>query len=288
MKRILQNLFGTLMVLILAVSAAYSANFAGFRDALPPPSRTVNAGAIDRDPSTANDNENVSSLRSFPWWAPVEEFEGSGDTTTDRFEIDEFALQWRAVWKCLSGERLVVTARRPNGDVAGQPLVDDDCPAEGTGLSVEAGEFTLGVEADGAWELVIEEQVDVPLVEPLTPEMDKGRVIASAEIYDMDRKGEGTLAVYRLKDGSHMLRLEDFYISPNVDLEIDVSALKRPETTDEFFEARYEEIALMPVTTGSINYKIPDSIDLKDWQSIVVWCEPLHIAYAGATLDMES
>lgn len=287
MKLVFQNVFGTLMVLILAASAAYSANFAGFRDALPPPSRTVAAGAIDRDPSTANSNDGASSLRSFPWWAPVAEFEGTGDTTTDEFAIDEFALQWRASWKCDSGERLSAAARRPEGEVVGQPLVDDECPAEGAGLSVESGEFALQVEADGAWELVIEEQVDVPLVEPLTPEMEDGRVVATAEIYDMDRKGEGTLAIYRLKDGSHMLRLDDFYISPNVDLEIDVSALKRPETTDEFFEARYEEIALMPVTTGSINYKIPDSVDLKDWRSIVVWCEPLHIAYAGATLDFE-
>lgn len=284
MRRTLGNIVGAAMVLLLAASAAYSANFRGLRDAIPPPASRVDAGAIDRDPTTQNDGAGETSLRSFPWWTEVATFSGEGSTTTDDFSIDPFALQWRAVWTCESGE-LFVQARRPNGDVAGQPLADDGCPAEGDGLSVEVDDFVLDIEAKAAWEVVVEEQVDVPLVEPLTAEMQKGRVVATGRLYDMDRRGNGSVAIYRLPDGSHMLRLEDFYVTPNVDLEIDVSVAKRPLNTLEFTSQRFERVAMMPTTTGSINYEVPRSIDLKDWKSVVIWCEPLHLAYSGATLQ---
>lgn len=272
------------MVVILAASAAYSANFRGFRDRVPPPATRVNAGPVDRDPDTPGGPSSATSLRSSPWWAPVTKFSGTGSTTTDQFSIQPFALQWRADFSCEAGH-LLVQPQRPSGEAVDQPLIDESCPSEGSALAVSVDEFALRVEATGGWDLVIEEQVDVPLVEPLTPEMEKGRVVARSEIYSMDRRGEGEMAVYRLRDGSFMLRLEDFYISPNVDLEIDVSALERPKTTEDFDSAPYEQIALMPVTTGSINYEVPRSIDLQEWGSIVIWCQPLHIAYAAATLN---
>lgn len=272
------------MVLVLAASAAYSANFRGFRDAVPPPSTRVNAGPLDRDPNTAGGAAGASSLRSFPWWAPVTTLAGSDSTTTESFTIDEFALQWRANFTCESGN-LLVHAERPSGEALGPPLIDEECPTDGTALSVAVGDVALRVETESSWGLVIEEQVDVPLVQSPTAEMQKGRVIATGEIYSMDRRGEGTMAIYRLRDGSLMLRLEDFYMSPNVDLEIDVSSAPRPKTTEDFDRSRYEQVALMPVTTGSINYEVPRSIDLDNWRSIVIWCEPLHIAYAAATLE---
>lgn len=284
MRRNFRTLLGNLLVLVLAASAAYSANFRGFRDAVPPPATRVNAGPIDRDPRSSTGPATSSSLRSFPWWAPVATFSGHGPTTTRGFSIDPFALQWRASFTCESGV-LAVQAQRLSGELIGHPLVEESCPTNGNGLSVALGEMALRVEATAPWELVVEEQVDVPLVEPLTPEMEKGRVVATGQIYSMDRRGEGTMAVYRLPDRSLMLRLEDFYISPNVDLEIDVSTMERPKTTEDFDRSKYEQVALMPVTTGSINYKIPSTIHLEEWRSIVIWCEPLHLAYAAATLE---
>lgn len=284
MKRsLLQSVLGTLMVLILGFSAAYSANFAGFRDALPPPSRFVAAPAIDRDSGTTTRIAEGDSLRSFPWWAPVADFSGTGPTQTDPFTIDRFALQWRVRASCREGS-LQVVAARPNGGALAPPLTETDCPSDAIGISVDNGEISLNVEADAPWDLVVEQQVDVPLVEPPTPEMIDGRVIATAKLYGMERRGEGTMAVYRLKDGSVMIRLEDFFVSPNIDLELDVSAHPRPMTADEFTAADRERVALMPVTTGSINYEVPEEIEIEAWRSLVIYCEPLDIAYAGAPL----
>lgn len=280
----LKNLLGTAIVFVLAASAAYSANFAGFRDALPPPSRYVNAGAIDRDPATEADGARTRSLRSFPWWATVAAFDGNGPVTTDRFSIDTFALQWRVNWSCELG-RMTIEARRDGSDPVHPALADTTCPSEAVGVSVEPGSFALFVETQGRWEATVEQQVDVPLVEPLTAEMSQGRVVATGALYDMDRRGSGMLAIYRLRDGSHMLRFEDVYVTPNVDLEIHVSSVGRPTSSDGFTRAGHEHVAMMPVTTGSINYEIPDHVDLADWRSIVIWCEPLQLAYAGATLE---
>lgn len=50
----------------------------------------------------------------------------------------------------------------------------------------------------------------------------------------MDQSGTGAVTIYRLADGSAALRLDDFFVTPNVDLEIHLSPLEAPQTTDEF------------------------------------------------------
>lgn len=283
MKQKLATVAGGLMVALLAVSAAYSANFRGFRDALPPPATRLPVQQVSGGLEGAG-SVDVSILRSSPWWDRVTTFSGNGSAITGTFSIDPSALQWRVGWTCEAGS-LQVQPHRPSGEPIGQAPIDDDCPSEGIGLSIGVDEIELRVEATAEWELTIEQQLDLPLVEPPTPEMEAGELIATGELYPIERKGEGKLEVYRLRDGSLQMRLEDFYVSPNVDLEIEVSSLAEPRSTDGFFEAPHEHVAMVPITTGSINYDVPDTIDLDRWRSIVIWCEPLHIAYAAATLE---
>jgi hypothetical protein len=44
------------------------------------------------------------------------------------------------------------------------------------------------------------------------------------------------------------------------------------------------QIASLKSTLGSQNYVLPASVDEGSIRSIVIWCEPVRIAYAAATL----
>lgn len=276
---------GPVIVAVMGVSALYSGNTFGIRDRFPPPASFVTGRAPSGPEAGDATGEAGTQLRSQPWWQHVRTFTGNGSATTEAFDVDDRALQWRVGFRCQRG----TLAIRPL-DAAGRPLrralAETPCPKEGTGFSIQAGRFGLSVEADGPWEAEVSQQVDVPLVEPPSPDVSAGRaaLVASGTFYDMDRHGRGTLGIHRFPDGSLEIRLEDFFVTQNSDLEIDLSDLPAPKTTAEFVRGDAQHIAFLKATVGSMNYRIPPEVDLDRARSVVIWCDPLKLAYTGAAL----
>lgn len=270
----------------LAASAGFGGNLFGVRDQLlgtgtPPPRPAAVSRATDGAAAAvtaARPQETL--LRSQPWWQEVTVLQGDGATATAPFTIDGVAIQWRATWVCRSGS-LTVAAGSDS-----EPLVDEDCPGTGSGYSTTTGPTSLGVEADGPWELRIEQQIDVPLVEPPLPAMTAAGTVtqSTGSFYRMDQSVEGTVTIYRLADGEHALRLDDFFVTPNIDLEIRLSPLEAPGTTEEFMSAPSTWVAPLDVTAGSMNFTVPPDVEPSEYRSVVIWCPLIDSAYAAATL----
>ena len=277
---------GALILLVMAASAAYGGGFFGRRERFSPPSSSTSASpfgtAVDQDTATAPD----VSRRSQPYWVPVRRFQGTGPLTTPAFAIDRRALQWRVRWRCERGA-FRIQPQRPSGEAYGRQLAGADaCPKAGVGQSVAPGQFKFDVRAEGAWQAQVEQQVDVPLSERPTPAMSSpdSRVMASGRFYGIDEKGVGRVKIYRERDGSTSLRLDGFYVTPNIDLEIRFSELKRPESTRQVARAPFKDIVFLKATSGSMNYRIPRGVLSDRVRSVVIWCEITSNAYAAATL----
>lgn len=270
-----------LALLALAASALYGGDFFGVRQRLlgtaPPPPK---APAVSRvaEEATATVPEKTR-VRSQPWWQSVDTFQGVGSMTTPVFTIDEGALQWRAKWSCQSGQLVLDAPAHP------QPLVDATCPGTEAGYSVHTGRMSLNIRADGAWQLQIEQQVDVPLNEPPLPAMTAGAVeVATGRFHNIDQSGRGRVTIYRLADDTYAVRLDDFFVTPNVDLELRLSPLQAPQSTDDYLSAPSALVAFLDVTAGSMNFAVPPTIDPTQYRSVVIWCPPLDSAYAAASL----
>lgn len=221
-----------------------------------------------------------SALRSQPWWQGVRVLRGRGAQTTAQLPLSPAAIQWRVRWRC-AGRRLSVGV--PG---ATRPLVQASCPGEGSAPATDVRRTVLRVQADGAWQLRVDQQVDVPLQQPPLPGMrgPGATRIATGRFERIDQTGQGRLVLYRLADGRRALRLSGFYVSPNVDLELRLSPLPRPRSTREFLSAPSALVAPLPITTGSLNFVLPDDVDPARYRSLVVWCPPQRSAYAAATL----
>lgn len=281
----LRAVLGTAILLAMTASALYSGNVAGVRDRLPPPALTTGAGPgpAVADPGGAGGQP---ARRSYPWWQPVAVLSADGPDRA-AVTIDDHALQWRVRWTCETGAFRLQPVDS-DGGAAGHALADAGaCPQEGTGFSVQTGPVALRADAAGPWRAVVEQQVDVPLVEPPTPAMQAAdtAVVARARLYDVDRRGEGTVTIYRTAAGAFEMRLEDFWVSPDVDLEVRLSELPAPATTAEVAAAPFEQVAFLPATSGAMNLRLPDGVDLDRYASVVIWCQPLRVAYAAATLE---
>ncbi|HEV2787589.1 MAG TPA: DM13 domain-containing protein, partial [Solirubrobacteraceae bacterium] len=133
----------------------------------------------------------------------------------------------------------------------------------------------------------IEQQVDVPLVEVPLPAMSApgARSVLRGSFYRIDQVGRGRLTIYRLANGRYALRVADFYVTPNVDLEIRLSPLREPRTTREYLRAPARKIAPLNTTAGSMNFMLPAGVDPARYRSVVIWCPLITSAYAAATLE---
>jgi hypothetical protein len=237
------------------------------------------AGGFDTPPTTG-----AGDRKSEPYWVPLSSFNGTGNTTTKSFTVDNGALQWRVSYHCEAAPFSVVSVNAA-GQESKRKLADAlSCPSDGQGFSADKGAQTLKVTTAGAWKLTVEQQVDVPLIEAAPATLTSAKVLGTATMYNVDKVGEGTAKIYQLGDGSRTIRLENFFVTINSDLEIRLSTLAAPKSTDEVEKAPFVTVAPLKATVGSMNYDLAKDVDLTKYKSIVIWCEITRNAYAAATI----
>ncbi len=284
-RGVARRLGPVLGLLLLVASLVVAADLFGTREALfgsatPPPKPSAFSRVASETPAQ---RAKRTRLRSQPWWQEVDTFGGVGKTRTSEIEISDDATQWRLRWSC-SGGRFVVRA-------AGQkkPLVNSTCAAKKSSEFTAKPDGALQVEAEGRWRVTVEQQVDVPLVEPPLPAMSAPGTakVASGSFYRMDQTGRGRLTFYRLASGRYALRLTDVYFTPNVDLEIRLHPLRAPKTTRQYLSAPSKIAAPLDITAGSMNFVLPAGVDPLRYRSVVIWCPLITSAYAGATLNQQ-
>ncbi|MBA2438335.1 MAG: DM13 domain-containing protein [Acidimicrobiia bacterium] len=225
--------------------------------------------------------DEASRPRASPRWEPVATFTGDAATETPAFTILDDALQWRVRWRCDTGTLQVTSTPPPR---RGDPIVEGACPGEGEGFAIHTGEIALNIEAGGPWEATVEQQIDTPLDEPPLPEMASAPVLAEGEFYEIDNPGTGRAVVYGLADGRRVLRLEDFETVATADLFVWLSQAVDPQTSEDTVSAEYVDLGPLKSTLGNQNYEIPAEVATEDIRSIVIWCEPVRIAYTAAAL----
>ncbi|HET7488799.1 MAG TPA: DM13 domain-containing protein [Acidimicrobiales bacterium] len=252
-------------------------------------------GTASPTPSTAATTTS-SVPHSAPRWETLTRLSGTGPLTTDKLTILPGALQWRARWSCQSGHLKVSTIPPPR---RGEPMIDAECTGvtpttadspgsvganAPVGYSIVTGAVQLKVEATGPWAMTVDQQVDTPLDEAPLPAMAAAPVLAQGDFYNIEYKGTGHATLYKLPDGSLALRLENFQVSNNTDLFLWVSEAAEPKSSADAANTPHVEVGNLKSTFGSENYVLPPSITPEKAKSIVVWCQPVRVAYTAAAL----
>jgi len=226
----------------------------------------------------AQDDEKRTRASAAPRWELVERIRGKGRGVHPVF-ITPQAIQWRVRWRC-EGSRFVVR-------VKGRPLGRGTCSGPGRASGVRRGPIDLQVDTDQAWQMTVERQVTTPLTEP-PPRGFSGpgtRLLAQGRFEGVERRGTGRAILRETSGKRRILRLEGFSTTANTDLAVWLSRARAPRTTRQALSAPYVKIADLKATIGDHNYLVPRGVRLDDIRSIVIWCEPLRIAYTTAALS---
>lgn len=227
-----------------------------------------------RDPFTAIEQDFERSrhdVSAAPRWERLQTLRGTGATDA-AVTIDAGAIQWRVTLRCEPG----ATATARGGETEGAAR----CGGRAAEF-IGTGEQPLAVEASGAWRATVEQQVETPIAEPALP--GARRPLLGGRFADIERRSGGRALVHRSR-GRLVLRLEGFETAATADLFVWVSPARAPRTTRQALRRPHREIAPLKATRGDQNYVLPRGVGLAGLRSVVIWCEPIRIAYAAAGL----
>jgi Electron transfer DM13 len=101
---------------------------------------------------------------------------------------------------------------------------------------------------------------------------------------DAIHKAEGNASVYRLGDGSRVLRLENFRSTNGPNLYVYLSGDPSPRNSAQLHENGDYEVGRLKGNIGNQNYALPSGVDLSKYKSVVIYCKQFHVVFGSAEL----
>jgi hypothetical protein len=108
--------------------------------------------------------------------------------------------------------------------------------------------------------------------------------VVSGQFRDADdlHRGSGSATIYELEDGSRVLRFENFDVTNGPDLH--VYLVPAGNAGDEVSIDGYVDLGELKGNIGDQNYEIPPEVDIPEFKSVVIWCEPFAVVFSVAPL----
>jgi hypothetical protein len=109
-------------------------------------------------------------------------------------------------------------------------------------------------------------------------------VISSGEFHPVAHPGKGDAIVYRLEDGSHVLRLENLNIFNGPDLYVYAVAAKDAKDDETVEEANVLNLGSLKGNRGNQTYELPAAFNPEKYRSISIWCKRFSVNFATTPL----
>jgi hypothetical protein len=108
--------------------------------------------------------------------------------------------------------------------------------------------------------------------------------ISSGRFHPVTHEGEGDAIVYRLEDGSYVLRLENFDVFNGPDLYVYAVAAGDANDAESVLDAGFVNVGRLKGNRGNQTYALPAGFDPQKHQAISIWCRRFTVNFATAPL----
>jgi len=109
-------------------------------------------------------------------------------------------------------------------------------------------------------------------------------VVSSGRFQPVAHPGTGDAIVYRLEDGSHMLRLENLNVFNGPALYVYAVAAKDASDSETVLDASFLNLGPLKGNKGNQTYELPAEFDPEKYRAISVWCRRFSVNFAMAPL----
>lgn len=112
--------------------------------------------------------------------------------------------------------------------------------------------------------------------------------LLSGSFHSNAHETRGTATVYRLGDGTRVLRLTDFETSNGPDVRVYLVAAADVNENDTVKQAGFVDLGAMKGNIGDQNYDVPADVDLAEYRSVTIWCRRFSVNFGTAPLAAHS
>jgi len=106
--------------------------------------------------------------------------------------------------------------------------------------------------------------------------------LLNGTVRSVGHSARGRAAVVKLSSGGRRLTLRNFAIDPGP--RVRVWLVPKGVSGDSRVDDDYKDLGALKGSRGNQEYRIPGSIDLRKYQSVIFWCVPFTQTLARADL----
>ena len=117
---------------------------------------------------------------------------------------------------------------------------------------------------------------------------DPTAVLVRGEFKSIAHETKGIASIYRLADGTRVLRLSDFATSNGPDVRVYLVAAADAPDDETVKKAGFLEVGKLKGTDGDQNYDIPADLDLSKYRAVTIWCRRFSVNFGTAPLTPAS
>ena len=134
--------------------------------------------------------------------------------------------------------------------------------------------------------LFVNRQVDEPFP-TVNAAGSPAQALESGNFYSIVHPTSGTATIYRLADGSRVLRLTNFKTSNGPDVHIYMVAADDAKDNDTVKRAGFIDLGEIKGNIGDQNYALGPDIDLAKYRAVSVWCKRFSVNFGAAPLMLD-
>lgn len=110
------------------------------------------------------------------------------------------------------------------------------------------------------------------------------QTVASGMFHSVAHETSGTAAIYKLADGSRVLRFSNFKTSNGPDVHVYLVAATDAKDSDSVKQAGFIDLGSIKGNIGDQNYTLPADVDVTKYRAATVWCKRFSVNFGTAPL----
>jgi hypothetical protein len=140
----------------------------------------------------------------------------------------------------------------------------------------------------GAWyafrpeRLIVNQHVNeaMPTAQAASPT----QALESGTFYGVLHPTEGTATIYRMADGTRILRFTKFTTSNGPDVHVYMVAADDAKDSASVLRAGFIDLGSIKGNVGDQNYALGPDVDLSKYRAVSVWCKRFSVNFGTAPL----
>jgi hypothetical protein len=130
--------------------------------------------------------------------------------------------------------------------------------------------------------LVVNRHVDEAM--PAAQGSSSPQRLVSGQFYSILHPTAGTATIYRMEDGSRVLRFTGFSISNGPDVHVYMVAANDARDSASVLRAGFIDLGTIKGNMGDQNYTLSPEVDLSKYRAVSVWCKRFSVNFGAAPL----